>query len=100
MKKQEAVTTLTNHLNELEQKFGIRSLSLFGSVARDEASSSSDIDLIADFGKAPTFRQYTDALLYLEDLLGCKVDLITQGTLKPELILAVEQDLQPIRHAA
>lgn len=99
MNRQQTLKILSGHLAELEEKFGIKSLSLFGSVARTQNTQSSDIDLLVDYGKAPTFRQYTDALLYLEDLLGCNVDLITKGTLKPELMPSIEQDLQVIRHA-
>jgi len=100
MNRQQTLQTLSDHLAELEEKFGIKSLSLFGSVARNQNTQSSDIDLLVDYGKAPTFRQYTDALLYLEDLLGCKVDLISKGTLKPELMPNIEQDLQAISHAS
>ncbi len=100
MNRQETLKTLSDHLTELEEKFGIKTLSLFGSVARNEATQTSDIDLVVDYGKAPTFRQYTDALLYLEDLLGCKVDLITKGSLKPDLAPHINQDLQPINHAS
>ena len=94
------IQTLSEHLEELRIQFGIRELSLFGSVARDEAKHSSDIDLIADYGAPPTFRQYTDALLYLEDLLGCKVDLVTRSSLKRELVATVELDLLTIQDAA
>ncbi|CAN5851210.1 nucleotidyltransferase family protein [soil metagenome] len=94
------IQTLSEHLAELRTRFGIRELALFGSVARNEARPNSDVDLIVDYGAPPTFRQYTDALLYLEDLLGCKVDLITRGSLKPELVLTAEQDLLTIQDAA
>ena len=100
MTRAHVIQTLSEHLSELKTRFGIRELSLFGSVARNEAAQGSDVDLIADYGAAPTFRQYTDALLYLEDLLGCKVDLITRGSLKIELIPAVERDFLTIQNAA
>jgi predicted nucleotidyltransferase len=64
---------------------GVRSISIFGSVARDEASSSSDLDLIAVFESPHTFRQYFDTLLLLEDRLQVKVDLAEPHTLHPKL---------------
>ena len=91
--------TLREHLKVLETRFGVSSLSLFGSTARDARRVESDVDLLADFGGAPTFRQYMGALLYLEDLLGCKVDLATQGALNAHVTESVEQDLLTI-HAA
>lgn len=97
--REHVVQTLREHLDVLEARFGVRSLSLFGSTARGERRIGSDVDLLADFGGAPTFRQYTGALLYLEDLLSCKVDLATQGTLEPYAAESVAQDLLTI-HAA
>lgn len=94
------IQILSEHLGELRMRFGIRELALFGSLARNEASHGSDVDLVADYGASPTFRQYTGALLYLEDLLGCKVDLVTRGSLRPELVPNVEQDLLTIQDAA
>ena len=97
--REHIVQTLREHLSTLESRFGVRTLSLFGSTSRDERSTESDVDLLADFGEPPTFRQYMGALLYLEDLLGCKVDLATRGTLNPHITESVEQDLLTI-HAA
>ena len=93
------VQTLREHLGVLESRFGVRSLSLFGSTARNQRRTESDVDLLVDFGSAPTFRQYTGTLLYLEDLLGCKEDLATQGTLNSHVTKDVQQDLLTI-HAA
>ena len=100
MTKQQIITLISKHLPELKQQFGVTQLALFGSAARNETTPQSDIDLLVDFGKAPTFRQYTGALLYLEDLLGCKVDLVTIGSLKPELESGVQQDLHLITYGA
>ena len=91
--REHIVQTLREHLSTLESRFGVRTLSLFGSTSRDERSTESDVDLLADFGEPPTFRQYMGALLYLEDLLGCKVDLATRGTLNPHITESVERDL-------
>ena len=99
MTLKQIVSRLSANLGELEQAFGVKSLALFGSVARNEATEASDVDLLVDFGKAPSFRQYTNALLYLEDLLGCKVDLVTQDSLKAELIPSVKRNSKTINHA-
>ena len=97
--RERILNMLRKHLNVLETRFGVLSLALFGSTARDERRTDSDVDLLVDFGDPPTFRQYTGTLLYLEDLLGCKVDLATQGTLNPHIAEGVERDLLTI-HAA
>jgi predicted nucleotidyltransferase len=64
---------------------GVRSISMFGSVARGEANSSSDLDLIAEFEPPHTFREYFDTLLLLEDRLQVQVDLAEPHTLHPKL---------------
>lgn len=99
MNKQFVIQTLEQHFTELQQRHGVKSLQLFGSVARDEAKTSSDVDILVDFGRAPSFRDYMGTMLYLEDVLGCKVDLVTKGSLKDDLVPHVERDLVSI-HAA
>jgi predicted nucleotidyltransferase len=71
---------------------GVRSLSLFGSVARDEATAESDVDILVDFGEPASFDAYMDLKFYLEDLLGARVDLVTERGLKPGVRPYVQQD--------
>lgn len=75
------------------QRFGVRSLSLFGSVARDEARSGSDVDVLVEFDGPTTFDGHMGLLVYLEDLLGCRVDVVTAKGLKPRLRPLIDQDL-------
>jgi len=64
--------------------FGVRTLSLFGSAARGEASANSDLDFVVEFDRK-TFDNYMDLKFFLEDLFGCKVDLVVPETIKPHL---------------
>lgn len=57
-------------------RFSVKSLELFGSFARDEAHTTSDIDILMEFEETPTFNHYMGLKFYLEDLLGTKVDLV------------------------
>jgi predicted nucleotidyltransferase len=52
--------------------FGIKSLELFGSLARDEARVTSDVDILVEFEETPTFDHYMGLKFYLEDLLGTR----------------------------
>jgi len=70
----------------------VKSLRLFGSVARDEASPASDIDLLVEFEKTPTFSKYMKLKIYLEDLLGARVDLVTESGLRDRVRPYVEKD--------
>nr|WP_228025184.1 nucleotidyltransferase family protein [cf. Phormidesmis sp. LEGE 11477] len=65
------------------QTFNIQSLELFGSVARDEAALSSDLDFLVEFKGPATLRGYMGLKSFLEDLFGCSVDLVSRKKLKP-----------------
>jgi len=91
MRRDEALTRLRAHKADLDQ-FGVGSLSLFGSVARDEARIDSDLDLLIEFRGPATFDRYMGVKLFLEDLLGCRVDLVMSTALKPRMRLSVERE--------
>jgi hypothetical protein len=73
-------------------RLGVRSLALFGSVARDEAGRESDVDLLVEFSEPVGLFRFLDVKAYLEDLLGCQVDLVTSDALKPGLRERVLQE--------
>jgi len=62
-------------------------------MARGDASEASDIDLLVRFEGRATFDRYMDLKLFLEDLLGCRVDLVTEHALRKEVRAQVEQEL-------
>ena len=68
---------------ELTKQFGVKSLLLFGSVARDEATTASDVDLLVEFNRPVGYFGLFALQDYLEKLLGCPVDLGTPDSLKP-----------------
>lgn len=92
MRRDEVLRILREHKAELDA-MGISSLSVFGSVARDEAGPESDVDLLVEFAEPETFASYMDAKLYLEDLFGRRVDLVTVGGLRERVRPYVERDL-------
>ncbi len=71
---QDYIDTIRKHSAELQERFGITSMLLFGSVARNEHHEGSDIDIFVTM--PPKFFNYIQAAQYLEELLGCPVDLI------------------------
>lgn len=74
------------------QDFGVASLKLFGSHSRDQAREDSDVDFLVGFRSTVTFDRYMDLKSFLEALLERKVDLVTEGGLRPELRPYIEQD--------
>lgn len=85
MNRDDAIRILRDHRADLDG-MGVRSLSLFGSVARGEAGPQSDVDVLVEFDGRATFDRYMDLVLALQDWFGRRVDLVTQRSLarKPE----------------
>ncbi len=81
MRQQEALAILANHQNTLKD-FGVKSLMLFGSVARDEARTDSDIDLLVEFDRSVGLFTFVRLKRYLEEILESSVDLGTPDSLK------------------
>ena len=74
------------------KRYGVRSLALFGSAARNKMHKRSDIDILVQFDKS-TWANYIGLKFYLEDLLGREVDLVTPKALKPATKPFIEKDL-------
>ncbi len=92
MRREEALSILAAHRRELRELFGVKSLRLFGSVARDEASEQSDVDIVVDFDETPSLFGFLRLQGYLRDLLGTKVDLVTETGLRERARPFVEKD--------
>ncbi|MBC7697709.1 MAG: nucleotidyltransferase family protein [Bacteroidia bacterium] len=92
MNKLQAIQSLTKTKALLNQRFGVTRLALFGSTARDTAMPNSDIDILVDFDGIATSQRYFGVQFYLEDLLGCPVDLVTEKALRKELRPYIESE--------
>lgn len=77
----------------LKRKYGVKSLGVFGSMARGDDHEGSDVDVLVTFEGPATFRSFMGLKLDLEDLFGRPVDLGTPETLRPEIRPGVERDL-------
>ncbi len=84
MRRDHAIAILKSHAEELH-RLGVRSLSLFGSVARDEAGPQSDVDVLVEFDRPVGLFEFVDVKERLESMLGRRVDLVTPGALKRQL---------------
>lgn len=79
------------------RSLGVRTLRLFGSVARGDARPESDVDLLVDFEEVPGFVGYIRLRNRLEQILGRQVDLVMASGLHPRLR---EKVLREARHVA
>ncbi len=92
--KQDIVIQILKQKNaEMAKQFGVKSLSLFGSVARDTATAASDVDLLVEFDRPVGYFGLFALQDYLEKLLGCPVDLGTPDSLKPYIRERVNGEL-------
>lgn len=92
--KTEIIARLTSNQDRIKQ-FGVKKLGLFGSFARNQVDTDSDIDLLIDFHPGQkTFDNFIELAFYLQDLLGRKVDLVTPASLSkyigPHILREVE----------
>jgi hypothetical protein len=93
MQQDVLLQTLKQKNAELTTKFGVKSLSLFGSVARNEATAASDVDLLVEFNRPMGYFGLFALQDYLEKLLGCPVDLGTPDSLKPYIKERIQGEL-------
>jgi len=92
----ERLRQLAPELLRLTAAHGGQDLRVFGSVIHGAAGRQSDVDLLVDFPSSPSFEQYMDLKLALEDLLNARVDLVTRRGLRPELRQRIEQEALPL----
>jgi len=102
--REELIVLLKAKKQELQREWPIDSMALFGSWARDEATATSDVDILISFSSHQ--HKYKDERLSLfsyigmkhdlEDLLGCTVDLVDRVATKPRLMSNILPDLRDI----
>ena len=92
MNRDEVLETLRKHKQVLRERFDVTGLALYGSFARNQATPESDVDILVRFGGPATSRSYFGTLFYIEDLLGRRIDLVTDKALRPEFRPFVEQE--------
>jgi predicted nucleotidyltransferase len=96
MERKTLFALLKSQQDTLRQQFFVASLSVFGSAARNRLRKQSDIDLLVEFERPVGLFTFIRLKLYLENLLGRRVDLVTPAALRPELR---QQILQEAIHA-
>jgi predicted nucleotidyltransferase len=92
MNRQQVLKKLTEAKPVLAVRYGVTRLALFGSAARGEARPDSDVDIVVGFDGPATSARYFGVQFYLEDKLGCPVDLVTEKAMRPELRPHIERE--------
>ena len=84
MEREQVLQILRQHEAEIKT-YGVKSLALFGSVARNEARPDSDVDLLVEFNRPTGLFGLIALQQRLEELLGCPVDIGTSDSLKASI---------------
>jgi len=89
-----SVSRLEGVLPLIRERFGVARIGIFGSIARGEDRPDSDVDILVEFAPGETtFRNFMELALYLEGLLGRRVDLVTEQGLDRYLRPYVEREV-------
>jgi predicted nucleotidyltransferase len=96
MNRQAVLDRLQAEAADIRRRFGLAGLALFGSLARDVAREGGGLDLLVTFEGRADFDRFMGLKLYLEDLLGMRIDLVTPNALRPELRPRMEREAIPI----
>ena len=81
---------------QIAAKYGAESIRVFGSVARGEDTEKSDVDLLVNFDPPVSLLAHIGLMLDLEDLLGRKVQVVTEPALHPFLRERVLREAVPL----
>lgn len=81
---------------KIAEKRGARNVRIFGSVARGDCGPESDVDFLVELDKGTTLLQHNALVRELQDLLGCKVDVVSDRGLRERIRERVMREATPI----
>jgi predicted nucleotidyltransferase len=90
--REEILYLLSQNKHQLELKFKVRQMALFGSYARGDQQSESDVDILVDVDPSVGL-EFVTLAQQIEQLLGLPVELVSRRAIKPNKLKYIEQDL-------
>jgi hypothetical protein len=96
MRAKEVLQEKREEILKIAAKHGARNIRVFGSIARGDADEESDIDLLVEFESGRSLLDYAALWLELQELLGCKVDVVGERGLKPFIRERVLREAGPL----
>ncbi len=93
---EQLIGTLRHQLPTLSQRYHVKSLGLFGSYARGEQQSGSDLDVLVEFDEVPSLLTFVACERYLSESTGKHVDLVMKEALKPSIGQRILNEVVPV----
>ncbi|KAF5083107.1 nucleotidyltransferase family protein [Methanospirillum sp. J.3.6.1-F.2.7.3] len=92
--RDEVLSILKREAHDLKDRFGVTNVGLFGSVVRDEAKDSSDLDLLIELDpESITYKKYLDLEVYLQSLFPRKIEIVTTDGVSPYILPYISREV-------
>lgn len=92
----QVISTLRALKPELESRYQVEQVALFGSYVRQAERSDSDLDVLVQFRETPSLLQFIELENVLSESLGLKVDLVMREALKPRIGRRILEEMVPV----
>jgi len=89
----EIMLKIQDRRQELEERFSVRSIGVFGSTSTGQANAESDVDVLVELNE-PTFDNFMELKFRLEEILGRDVDLVLKDAIKPRIKPVIEKEVR------
>lgn len=96
MEFNEVFNTKREEVLRIAGRYGARNVRIFGSVARGEADGYSDLDVLVDLEPGRSLFDLGGLLMELQQLLDCRVDVVTEQGLRPRIRERVLREAVPL----
>ena len=80
----------------LAERHGAHNVRVFGSVARGQVNPESDVDLVVDFERGRSLMDHGELMMDLEEMLGCRVDVVSERGLRDRFRARIFADAVPL----
>ena len=90
------IKILGERASELSERYGVKSLGVFGAYVHNKQRKGSDLDVLVEFFEAPSLLKFIELEHFLAELLGVKVDLVMKDALKPAIGRHILEEVVPV----
>ncbi len=91
--REEIINIIKDSKKEIEQKYKVEIVGIFGSFARGEQKETSDVDILVNFHENATLFDFMGLSVFLQERLGIDVDIVPQDVLRKELEKGIKQEV-------